>query len=272
VAGYFIYRNGYKIGSALSNNFTDLGLQRDQTYIYTIRAYDQYFNVNDESKTLYNISWYSAGVTVVTDVYPPTVPCADLASPCSSVGAPSAVAMSVSEIDISWAPSKDIDSLSSGGPGSGVAGYKVYRSDLTNPIGTTTANSTIFADKGLAPKTTYNYRVSAFDLAGNESSQSAVVKVTTPADTTPPAVPANLVAALAAPYQINLSWTPSSDNDKVAGYKIYRNGSLYMFTTSTSFADPALNHSTTYTYAVSAYDRSGNESAQSGSVQVTTAP
>ncbi|MHB8481737.1 MAG: fibronectin type III domain-containing protein [Nitrospiria bacterium] len=261
VSGYKIYRNGLYAGTALSNSYSDLGLIANQTYIYTITAYDPYGNV----------SALSAPVTAVTDVYPPTIPCANLASPCSSTGAPYGIAAGSSEIDIAWSASADID-LSNGGQGSGVAGYKVYRSDLTSPIGTTIAGTTIFADKGLVPKTTYNYRISAFDKAGNESSQSTPVAVTTPADTTPPSVPANLTASLAAPYQINLTWAPSTDNDRVAGYKIYRNGTLETYTTSTSFADQGLNPGTTYTYTVSAYDRSGNQSGQSNPASATTSP
>jgi chitodextrinase len=261
VASYSVYRNGILVGTALSNSFSDIGLQANQTYIYTLSAKDSGGNV----------SALSAPVTAVTDVYPPSIPCANLAAPCSSQGAPFAVAVSVSEIDISWAASTDID-LSNGGAGSGIAGYKVYRSDLGNPIGITTASSTIFADKGLVPKTTYNYRVSAFDRAGNESTQSAVIAISTPRDTTSPSVPTGLIATLAAPYQINLNWVPSNDNDRVAGYKIYRNGTLYLYTTATSFSDPGLNPATTYSYTVSAYDRSGNESAQSSSVSATTGP
>lgn len=262
VASYSIYRNGILVGApALSNSFSDIGLQANQTYIYTISAKDSGGNV----------SALSAPVTAVTDVYPPTIPCANLIAPCSSQGAPFAVAVSVSEIDIGWAASNDID-LSNGGTGSGIAGYKVYRSDLVNPIGISTASSTIFADKGLLPKTTYNYRVSAFDRAGNESALSGVVVISTSADSTPPSVPAGLITTLAAPHQISLNWVPSSDNDKVAGYKVYRNGTLYMYTTATSFSDPGLTPSTTYTYTVSAYDRSGNESAQSTSVSATTGP
>ncbi|MBI1820964.1 MAG: FG-GAP repeat protein [Nitrospirae bacterium] len=262
VASYSVYRNGIPAGTALSNSFSDIGLQANQTYIYTLSAKD--------SSGI--VSALSAPVTAVTDVYPPTIPCSDLAAPCSPVGAPFAIAVTVSEIDVSWAASKDLDLSSGGGAGSGIAGYKVYRSDLINPIGITTASSTIFADKGLVPKTTYNYRVSAFDRAGNESAQSAVIVISTPPDTTPPSVPAGLIAALAAPYQISLNWVPSSDNDRVAGYKIYRNGALYMFTTATSFADAGLSPGTTFTYTISAYDRSGNESAQSSSVSATTGP
>ncbi|MFI5303712.1 MAG: fibronectin type III domain-containing protein [Nitrospiria bacterium] len=261
VASYSVYRNGVLTGTSLSNNFSDVGLQADQTYVYTISAKDSSGNV----------SALSAPVTAVTDVYPPSIPCSNLAAPCSSQGAPFAIAVSVSEIDISWAPSTDVD-LSSGGPGSGIAGYKIYRSNIVNPIGITTSSSTIFGDKGLVPNTSYNYRVSAFDRAGNESPQSGVVVLSTPPDTTPPTVPTGLIATLAAPHQINLNWVPSSDNDQVGGYIIYRNGVLYQYTTATSFSDPGLTPSNTYTYTVSAYDRSGNISGQSSSVSATTGP
>jgi chitodextrinase len=261
IVSYLIYRNGVLAGSSLSNSFSDLGLQSNQTYIYTISAKDSSGNV----------SALSAPVTAVTDVYPPSVPCATLSAPCGPTGAPFAIAVSVSEIDISWTASVDTD-LSNGGSGSGILGYKVYRSDLINPIGITSASSTIFADKGLVPRTTYNYRVSAFDRAGNESALSTVIVISTPSDTTPPSVPGGLTATLAAPHQINLDWVPSSDDDRVAGYKIYRNGTLYMYTTATTFSDAGLNPSTSYSYTVSAYDRSGNQSAQSSAVSATTGP
>ena len=118
--------------------------------------------------------------------------------------------------------------------------------------------------------------VSAYDIGGNESPKSIAIAVTTPPDTTAPTVPQNLTAVLAAPYQINLAWAPSTDNDLVAGYKVFRNGALYMYTASTSFADTGgsipLTPSTSYTYTVSAYDRSGNSSALSNSVSMTTGP
>lgn len=261
VSGYYVFRNGVLVGTAATNSFSDTSLVANQTYKYTVQAFDPYGNKSSLSEI----------VAVVTDVYPPTVPCADRSAPCSSIGATSAVPSGATEIDIAWSPSKDID-LSTGGTGSGVKGYKIYRSDLTTPIGVTGASTNIFADKGLSPNTTYNYQVSAFDFAGNESGKSTAIAVSTLPDTTPPSVPQNLTGVLAAPYQINLSWAPSTDNDVVVGYKIYRNGALYMYTSSTNYADAGLSPSTTYTYTVAAYDRSGNTSGQSNSVSVTTGP
>jgi hypothetical protein len=69
---------------------------------------------------------------------------------------------------------------------------------------------------------------------------------------------------------VSLSWTASTDNVGVAGYRIYRNGSLVATSQATSYLDSGLSPQTTYTYAVSAYDAAGNVSALSAPVSATT--
>ena len=83
-------------------------------------------------------------------------------------------------------------------------------------------------------------------------------------DTTPPTVPGGLKATSVSSSQINLSWNASTDNVGVAGYKVFRNGSQIATTTRTSYSDTGLMPSTTYSYAVSAYDAAGNNSAPIG--------
>lgn len=104
---------------------------------------------------------------------------------------------------------------------------------------------------------------------------------TTTSDTTSPSVPTNLSASAASPSQINLSWTGSTDNVEVVGYKIYRGGTqivtLAASATSTAgstiyYSDTALQVSTAYTYTVIAYDAAGNASTQSASASATTQP
>lgn len=89
-------------------------------------------------------------------------------------------------------------------------------------------------------------------------------------DTTAPAIPSNLQAAAISSSQIDLTWTASTDNVGVTGYKIYRDGTQITTTTNTSYSDTGLSPSTTYSYAVSAYDAAGNESAQSTASQAAT--
>jgi hypothetical protein len=91
-----------------------------------------------------------------------------------------------------------------------------------------------------------------------------------PIDTTAPSVPTNFSAAPASSFQINLSWTPSTDNVAVMGYKIFRNGAQVAASAGNSYSDIGLSPATAYSYRVSAYDAAGNNSAQSGSVSATT--
>src|SRR5713226_725701 len=112
----------------------------------------------------------------------------------------------------------------------------------------------------------------ARDAAGNSTTSAAVsVNVNNPvADTTPPSVPSGLSATPASSTQINLSWNASTDNVGVAGYKVFRSGAQVGTSSSTSYQDVGLTPSTTYSYAISAYDAAGNQSAQSPALSVTT--
>jgi glucose/arabinose dehydrogenase len=89
-------------------------------------------------------------------------------------------------------------------------------------------------------------------------------------DTTPPSVPTNLQATVSSSTTVNLTWTGSTDNVAVAGYKIFRNGAQVGTSSTTSYQDTGLTSSTTYTYAVAAYDAAGNTSAQSTTANATT--
>lgn len=124
---------------------------------------------------------------------------------------------------------------------------------------------------GLSASTPYHYRVRSRDAAGNLSvSGDFTFSTSALPDSTPPSVPTNLRAAAVSSSQINLTWAASTDNVGVVGYKIYR-GSIQIATaTGTSYSDSGLSPSTNYTYAVSAYDAAGNNSAQSSQASATT--
>jgi len=94
--------------------------------------------------------------SAVKDKQAPSIPSGLTATPVST-----------SEINLKWNASKD---------NVGVAGYKVYRNGQY--IATVT-DGTSYNDTGLKPATKYKYTVSAFDAAGNNSAQSAVVSATT---------------------------------------------------------------------------------------------
>ena len=170
-----------------------------------------------------------------------------------------ATAVSNNQINLSWTASTD---------NVGVAGYKIFRDG--NHISTTT--NTTFSSIGLNPSTQYSYTVSAFDAAGNNTAQCASANATTQGgtDTTAPTVPTGLAATAVSTSQINLSWTASSDNVGVTGYKIYRGGTQIATTSGTTFSNTGLSASTLYSYTVAAYDAAGNNSAQSTAASATT--
>lgn len=78
-------------------------------------------------------------------------------------------------------------------------------------------------------------------------------------DVTAPSAPTNLTATTHSASQIDLSWGNSTDNVGIAGYDIYRDGSLL---TSlgyvTTYSDTNLALGTTHTYQVKARDTAGN--------------
>lgn len=91
-------------------------------------------------------------------------------------------------------------------------------------------------------------------------------------ESTAPTTPTSPSATSTGITSIHLSWTASTDNVGVAGYLIYRGGSLVKTTegTATTFDDVGLAAGTNYSYKVASFDGAGNTSAQTSSVNATT--
>jgi chitodextrinase len=238
VTGYNIYRNGSKVGTSTGVSYNDTGLSPSTTYSYQISAYDAKNNVSDKTP--------SFSVTTNSDTQAPSVP-----------GNLSGTSVSMTQINLSWSASTD---------NVGVAGYRVFR----NGTQVATPATTTYQDTGLTKATAYSYTVLAYDAAGNASAQTTPVSVTTLSDTQAPSVPGNLSGTSVSMTQINLSWSASTDNVGVAGYRLYRNGNRISEQTGLNFNDIGLLAGTKYSYQVSAYDVAGNESAKSTTIQITT--
>jgi chitodextrinase len=82
----------------------------------------------------------------------------------------------------------------------------------------------------------------------------------TGADTQPPTQPAGLTAGTVSSRSVTLNWQASTDNVGVAGYTIYRDGSLLTSVTTLSSTDFGLDGGKTYNYSVVARDQAGNTS------------
>lgn len=88
----------------------------------------------------------------------------------------------------------------------------------------------------------------------------AWVRVSLPADRTPPTTPGAFTATATSTSEVALHWSPATDNRALAGYRIFRDGSLVATTgtSATSFADATLQPETSYAYSIQAVDTSGN--------------
>ena len=122
------------------------------------------------------------------------------------------------------------------------------------------------------PGGTYEARVTAVgpDGVGRSTPSNPFTFTVASADTQRPSAPTALTAQPTSSSSIALSWTGSTDNVGVAGYRVYRNGTRILTTTSTSAVNQGLTAATTYSYTVTAYDAAGNESLASTAASATT--
>ena len=94
-------------------------------------------------------------------------------------------------------------------------------------------------------------------------------------DTQAPTAPTNLVSTHLTATTVDLNWQASTDNIGVTGYDVYVNGVKTMSTSganATQVTVSGLTPAVTYTFAVKAFDGSGNVSDFSNSITVTTNP
>jgi chitodextrinase len=151
----------------------------------------------------------------------------------------------------------------------GVAGYRILEG--ATQVGTSATPS--FTVTGLAASTTHVYTVIAVDGAGNRSAASSPVTATTDPispDNEPPSAPSGVRIASQTSSSITLTWSASTDNVGVTGYRIAEAAAIVGTTAGTSFTVTGLAASSSHTYTVSAVDAAGNVSALSSPVTGNT--
>ena len=197
LSGYRVYRRlkgtsfGTKpLATTASTSYTDatLPVTGEDTYYYELRAIDAAGNE-------------SAG----TADQPVTT--ADRTAPAVPTGLETS--LSVGGIPVEWTAV------------AGAASYRVYRapdgSSSYARIGDTAKAS--YLDTSAVEESTYTYRVTALDAAGNESARSAALRATRPDSTAPPAVTGLTVTPTG--YGFSLAWDPNPAPD-LARYVVYR--------------------------------------------------
>jgi chitodextrinase len=238
IAGYNVYRNGVLVGSPANVTYVDAGLIPATTYIYTVKARDSAGNVSSASSP-YSVS------TIMDETLP------------STPAAPTSPGKTETTVSLSWPACTD---------NVGIAQYEVLRAGAN--VGLT--EGTTFTDSSLIPGTAYSYTIRARDAAGNRSSASSAVSVTTNADAVAPTVPTTLVIDSKTENSVTLSWELSTDNVAMSGYQIYRGATLVATVEAPPYTNSGLSGGTTYSFTVKAKDVKGNISAASTAASVTT--
>lgn len=142
-------------------------------------------------------------------------------------------------------------------------------------VGLTAANATTFDDTTVEPTVSYQYKIRAVSNTGrSEYSPAAAgegLVVETVVDTEPPQPPSGLTAEPKGVQRILLRWKPSTDNTRIREYYVYHNGdSVATGSADTTFLLTAVPLNERFDVTVKGMDLSGNLSAASEAVNVST--
>lgn len=170
----------------------------------------------------------------------------------------------MAQVRLDWARVADADT----------AGYNVYRRVSTGSWPSQPLDVVPQPDVGFTPfyldttplaGTTYEYRVTAFDLTGNESAASSVITAVIPAA---PSIPTALTV-VSGSNKATLDWANTAG---ATSYGIYRDGVRIGTATSSAYVDATAIGGATYGYSVTSISVWG-ESAPTAEVSATpTAP
>ncbi|WP_139488508.1 fibronectin type III domain-containing protein [Brevibacillus dissolubilis] len=255
LAGYRIYASadngqtwnpGLNVGMA--TGFPVSGLTLNQPYLFAVTAYDKAGNESPKSRGLIQTPVMGG------DTIPPAVPTGLKAEAGDGT------------VTLTWEPVNNGD----------LANYIIYISEPSGYQNTANAGKkNTYTLTSLRNGTTYTFAVVATDMNGNQSAKSAPVTAKPgTGDSIPPAVPSGLTAE-SKDTAITLNWTPVPDSD-LATYKVYQsedNGKTWSkeyYAYGPTHNVTYLTNGTKYTFAVTAVDKNGNESAKSS--LITAAP
>src|SRR5205085_3175062 len=133
---------------------------------------------------------------------------------------------------------------------------KIYKN---NSLFQNNVTGVSLTDSGLNPSTSYTYKITSVDTAGNESTGSSITVTTssTTSDTTPPAEVTNLRETHTY-NSATLTWTNPSDID-FDHVNVYNSiGTMLGTSTNGTYNITSLTASTQYTYTIKTVDHTGN--------------
>ena len=243
--GYLVYRGDTVVARTDGPAAVEQDLRADTAYAYAVAAVDAAGNTSARSPV----------VTVRTG--PDTV--APAAPPRLAATSPVPY-----RADLSWAAAPDTG-------GSGTAGYRVRRAGTDGPpLAVLGPDARGWSDTLVRAGTSYAYSVVAVDGAGNPGPAStATVRTAAAKELRAPSRPTGLRAVSTTAGRTRLAWTASTDNAKVVGYHVYRDGVHVGDATTNAFPDPTTLRRVRYGYTVVAFDTSANVSAASAVLALT---
>ena len=195
------------------------------------------------------------------------------AAPVTAPGAPRGLTATAgdAQVSLSWkAPGSD--------GGAAITGYRVYQGTSKKPVASVTGTAATV--KSLSNGTTYSFKVTAVNKAG-EGPASGAASATPTAAVTKPGAPNGLTAS-PGNGKVTLSWKAPGSNGGagISGYEIYRgtspggesgtpvNASLV---TGTSYTVTGLTNGTTYYFTVAAVNKAKLQGGKSGEASATPA-
>ncbi|NOY68187.1 MAG: fibronectin type III domain-containing protein [Deltaproteobacteria bacterium] len=253
--GYYVY---------WGTSSTDISQQEPlidkNTYTYTISGLDSattyYVQITAEYKGVESIRTTEQHITTTIDT-PPAVPS----------GLAVSGEVSGSSVTLTWTANteSDLDKYT--------IHYGTNAGALTSTkdVDASTAPQTTM--DGLVASTRYYFAVSAIDTAGNKSANSAVLTVDTLVDNFPPDVPGSISAVVSGIGEISVTIDPGNDQmHDFAGVYLYYSSLPGGYVdpvdlgVGTSYVLTGLEQDSTWYFAASAYDTSGNESLKTAEV------
>jgi chitodextrinase len=241
---YLVYQGTTLLGKSSTTNYAVTGLTASTNYSFTVKAVDLAGNESAASTA-----------TSITTSAPP-----DTQAPTTPTNLAAATVTDTS-VTLTWSASTD---------NVAVTGYEVW----VNGSKTADVTTTTYTATGLTPLTTNTFKVRAKDAAGNFSTATADLEVTTqastPADNENPTAPTDLASSNVTQTNVTLTWTASTDNVGVTGYEVWQDGTKIADATTTSYTVTGLTAANTYKFKVRAKDAAGNFSVATDEISVTT--
>ena len=310
VAEYQILRNGVQIGTSTGTSYADADVAPETAYTYRVRARDTANNLSQLSNSVDVTTPAIPSVVTFTPVADAYVESGSQAT--ANFGASNQIVVDASPVrrlllkftvpNLGGRPVQSakvrlysVDTSTIGGVFHRVADSSWSESGVTWNNQPTADTATLASLGSVQNGQTYEFDVRSlvtgpgtYSIEGDSSTGDGayysskegsvppeLVLTLGPApDTTRPTAPTNLAATPVSGTRVDLSWTASTDNVGVTGYRIFRNGSPTPIATvggsTTSYSDTTAVPATSYSYTVTAVDAAGNESNPSNAAPATT--